>query len=64
MNVKSKRRLVKQQNKLVLERKKWEQMQTDCSYDKDFCKFCEWKINILNEEAEKIRYVLEGRCFE
>lgn len=46
------------------ERDLWEQMQTDFSYDEDFYKFCEWKMNLLDEEAEQIRYVLEMGCCE
>lgn len=54
MTVKAKRKLIKQQKKLMQERKAWEQMQTDYSYDEDFYKFCEWKMNLLNEEADTL----------
>lgn len=64
MTVKTRRKLIKQQKKLMQERKAWEQMQTDYSYDADFYKFCEWKMNLLDEEAEQIRYVLEMGCCE
>ncbi|MCI7131009.1 MAG: hypothetical protein MSA09_10780 [Lachnospiraceae bacterium] len=64
MTVKARRKLIKQQKKLMQERKAWEQMQTNFSYDEDFYKFCELKINLLNEEAEKMRYVLEMGCCE
>lgn len=64
MTVKARRKLIKQQKKLMQERESWEQMQTDYSYDEDFYKFCEWKMNLLNEEAEQIRYVLEMGCCE
>lgn len=64
MTVKARRKLIKQQKKLMQERKAWEQMQTNFSYDEDFYKFCELKINLLNEEAEQMRYVLEMGCCE
>ena len=64
MTVKAKRKLVEQQNKMVQEREEWRQIQTDFSYDEDFYKFCEWKINLLNEEIEQIRHVLEMGCCE
>lgn len=64
MTVKARCNLIKQQKKLMQERKAWEQMQTDYSYDEDFYKFCEWKMNLLNEETEQIRYVLEMGCCE
>lgn len=64
MTVKARCKLIKQQKKLMQERKAWEQIQTDYSYDEDFYKFCEWKMNLLDEEAEQIRYVLEMGCCE
>lgn len=64
MTVKAKRKLAEQQNKMVQEREEWRQIQTDFSYDEDFYKFCEWKINLLNEEIEQIRHVLEMGCCE
>lgn len=64
MTVKARRNLLEQQTKLMQERDLWEQMQTDFSYDEDFYKFCEWKMNLLDEEAEQIRYVLEMGCCE
>ena len=42
----------------------WEQMQTDFSYDEDFYNFCQWKMQLLDEEAEQIRHVLEMGCCE
>lgn len=64
MTVKARCNLIKQQKKLMQEREAWEQMQTDYSYDEEFYKFCEWKMNLLDEEAEQIRYVLEMGCCE
>lgn len=64
MTVKAKSRLIEQQKKIKQECRRWEGMQTDYSYDEDFYKFCEWKRNLLNEESEQIRYVLESGCCE
>ena len=64
MTIKAKRRLIEQQKKIMQEYKEWEQMQTDYSYDENFYRFCEWKMNTLDEEAEQIRYVLESGCCE
>ena len=64
MTVEKKRKLIEQQEKLMLEYEEWELMQTDHSYDKDFNKFCDWKKNALDEEAEQIRRVLEMGCCE
>ena len=64
MTVKARRNLIKQQKKLMQESKAWNRMQTDYSYDEDFYKFCEWKKNLLDEEADQIRYVLEMGCCE
>lgn len=55
-------KLKEHQNKLMQERSLWEQMQTDFSHDEDFYRFCEWKMQMLDEEAEQIRYVLEMGC--
>lgn len=52
------------QEELMKERDEWEQMQTDHSYDEDFYRFCQWKMNLLDEEAEQIRIVLESGCVE
>ena len=47
---------------LMQERTFWEQMQTDYSHDAEFYKFCEWKMQRLDEEAEKLRYLQEKGC--
>lgn len=64
MTVKAKQELLKRQSKLMKEHDLWEQMQTDFSYDEDFYNFCQWKMQLLDEEAEQIRHVLEMGCFE
>lgn len=56
--------LTLRQKMLMWEREVWEQMQTDYSHDKNFYKYCDWKMNLLDEEAEQIRYVLEMGCCE
>lgn len=64
MTVKARYRLIEHQIKLAQDLDLWKQMQTDFSYDEDFYKFCEWKIHMLDEEAEQIRYVIEMGCCE
>lgn len=64
MTVKVKRKLLEQQSKLMQERTEWETMQTDFNYDEDFYKFCEYKMQLLDEETEQIRHILEMGCCE
>lgn len=45
--------------RLMQERSFWEQIQTKYSHDADLYKFCEWKMQRLDEEAEMLRYVQE-----
>lgn len=63
MTIKANRILLERQASIEVECIHWKTMQTDYSYDLDFYQFCEQKIHLLNEEAEKIRYMLEtGYC--
>lgn len=63
MTVKVKQVLIKRQDELMQEYREWESMQTDFSYDEDFYNFCQWKMQLLDEESEQIRHVLEmGYC--
>lgn len=65
MTVKSKQALIKRQAKLMQERDLWEQMQTDYSYDDNFYRFCQWKMQMLDEEAELIRHhIIDMGCVE
>lgn len=64
MTVKARQILTKRQAELLFDRGLWESMQTDFSYDEDFYKFCQWKMNLFDEEAEQIRRVLEMGCCE
>ena len=41
--------------------KKYEAMQRDFSYDTDFYSYAESQMQRLNDEAEHIRGLLEGR---
>ncbi len=61
MTVKIKLALEDRQAELMQEYHQWEARQTDYSYDMDFCSFCQWKMNLLDEETELIRGILEGR---
>ncbi|MBD5495433.1 MAG: hypothetical protein HDR12_14000 [Lachnospiraceae bacterium] len=62
MTVKAKQALKKRQAELMQEYHQWEVMQTDFSFDEDFNYFCQWKMQLLDEEAEQIRCVLEMGC--
>ena len=65
MSDKAKVILLERQAEIIEERTKWEMFQTNCSNDMDFYRYCDWKMNLLDEEAEQIRYVLEmGCCFD
>ena len=52
--------LVHRLEKLDEARRAWEWLQTEYSYDRDFYRYCEWWLNQLDEDAEKIRILLEG----
>lgn len=62
MTVTRKSILMHKQEELMKERDAWECMQTDYSTDNEFYKYCEWKMNRLNEEAEELRLLLERGC--
>lgn len=64
MTVKTKQALIERQAALMQKYEQWESIQTDYSYDTDFYSFCQWKMNLLDEEAEQIRHVLEMGCRE
>lgn len=64
MTIQAKQTLIERQAELMQERDLWGQMQTDYSYDENFYRFCDWKMNLLDEEAEQIRHVLEMGCVE
>lgn len=64
MTVKTKQALIERQMALIREYEQWEFIQTDYSYDNDFYSFCQWKMNLLDEEAEQICHVLEMGCCE
>ena len=61
MNILKKYRLRKQQQILMQEREVCERLQTEHSKDKDFYRYIQAKMDSLNEEAEHIRGILEGR---
>ncbi len=63
VTIKAKQTLIKRQAELIREYGKWETVQTDLNFDADFYRFCQWKLDLLDEEAEQIRHVLEmGGC--
>ena len=64
MTVKTKQALIERQMALIREYEQWEFIQTDYSYDNDFYSFWQWKMNLLDEEAEQICHVLEMGCCE
>ena len=48
MTIKANRILLERQASIEVECIHWKTMQTDYSYDLDFYRFCDWKINSLN----------------
>lgn len=64
MTVKVEQTLLNRQEELMQERDLWEDMQGDYSNDMDFRRFCQWKMDTLDGEAERIRGILEGRWNE
>lgn len=59
MTDEARKELMKQQKALSREWEFWEELQTEFSNDIDFFRFCEWKKQLIDEEAEQIRYVFE-----
>ena len=64
MTVKEKRSIEKQQNELMQERDNYERMQTEHSDDAEFYRYCQNNMDRLDEEAERLRRVLEVGCCE
>ena len=61
MNFLKKCLLKKQQNSLMQEREIYERLQAEHSADEYFYRYIQAKLDNLNEQAERIRGVLEGR---
>lgn len=59
MTDEAKQALIERQVALIQEYEQWESIQRDYSYDNEFYGFCQWKMNLLDEEAEQIRRALE-----
>lgn len=62
MTVKEKRRLKKQQKELMQRRDIYEHIQTEHSDDMEFYRYCQKIMDRLDEEAERLRRVLEVGC--
>lgn len=62
MNVNIRRRLIEEQTKLMQEYGEWEELQTECSDDEEAYHICQWEMQLLDEKAEQIRYMLETGC--
>ena len=59
---KAEKKALEQKQKILMRRyKKYEAMQRDFSYDTDFYSYAESQMQRLNDEAEHIRGLLEGR---
>lgn len=59
---KAEKKALEQKQKILMRRyKKYEAMQRDFSYDIDFYSYAESQMQRLNDEAEHIRGLLEGR---
>ena len=64
MNILKKYRLKKQQKALMQKRDIFEQLQTEHSGDEFFYKYAQREMDVINEQAERIRGILEGRWEE
>lgn len=64
MNILKRHRLKKQQNALMQKRDIYEQLQTEHSEDEYFYKYTQCEMDALDEQAEHIRGILEGRWNE
>ena len=64
MNVLKRYRLKKQQRKLMQKRDIYERLQTEHSGDEYFYKYAQREMDALDEKAEYIRGILEGRWSE
>lgn len=61
MNILKRYRLRKQQKALMQKREIYERLQTEYSGDEYFCKYTQHEMDALDEQAECIRGILEGR---
>lgn len=61
MNIIKRYRLKKQQKELMRVRDIYERLQTDHSEDECFYRYMQSRMDDLDEQAEHIRGVLEGR---
>lgn len=61
MNVLKKYRLKKQQKALMQKREIYERLQTEHNDDEFFQKYIQHEMDALNDKAEFIREILEGR---
>lgn len=64
MNVLKKYRLKKQQKALIKKRELYEHLQTEHSEDEYFYHYTQKEMDFLDEQAEHIRGILEGRWDE
>lgn len=64
MNILKRYRLKKQQGTLMQKRDMYEQLQTEHSEDEYFYKYTQREMDALDEKAEHIRGILEGRWGE
>lgn len=61
MNIIKRHRLKKRQKELMMIRDAYERLKTDYSDDEHFCHYTQGLMDNLEEQAEYIRGVLEGR---
>ena len=63
--IKAERELLEQKQEILMRRyREYEAMQRDFSYDPDFYNYAEEQMQKLNDKAEYIRGLLEGRWNE
>lgn len=64
MNILKRYRLKKQQSALMEKRAVYEELQTEHNGDVYFCRCIQKEMDALDEKAEQIRGILEGRWSE
>lgn len=64
MNILKRCRLKKQQRELIQKRDIYERLQTEHSDDEYFYKYAQSEMDALDEKADRIRGILEGRWNE
>lgn len=59
MTVKEKQAIHERQERLMLEKEYWRELQGEFVYNEDFFHLCCWAMQTLDEMCDQLRYVLE-----